>query len=121
MAKFDRVMTWNCSNGPIPPSLCATLRFKFDDGMSFYVTALNNGIMRIMFVDATIEAVAKRVISLFEEGSNFKELKAIEFEFNSGVVLVTAENASIEKILQLWRKSVAEEKEREERACLETY
>jgi len=86
-----------------------SLLFRFSDGGSFRVKSLINGIMVVEPLTCyTIHSWAEKIASCFDEGSNFKGIKAIEFEFNGAYVSVTAKNATPDKIIQLYSKKCEE-------------
>lgn len=86
-----------------------SLWFRFDDGEAFSVKSLNNGVMVIdPICGCTINSFAKNVAGCFEKGSNLNGLKAIEFSFNGAYISVTAKNAIPEKIVQLYKEKMEE-------------
>lgn len=97
------------------------LWFRFDDGEPFKVKSFNEGVMVIEpTLGCTIHSFAKDVAGCFKKASNLKGLKAIEFQFNEAYVSVTAENAKVGKIVQLWKEKMEENRIKHERA-LEEY
>ena len=87
----------------------SSLLFQFSDGDSFSVKSLNNGIMVIKpLSNFRIDAWVNKITEFFNEGSNFKGLKAIEFELNGVYVPVTANNATPDRIIQLMNEKMEE-------------
>lgn len=80
-----------------------SLWFQFDDRGIISVKSINNGIMVIEAVlNCSIYSLAKNIAGCFEEGSSFYGFDAIKIIFNEISVIVTAENANPDKIVQLW-------------------
>ena len=81
-----------------------SLVFRFDNGDAFVMKSFNDGIMFISPLGGfDITAYAKNIAGCFEEGSNLYDLKAIIFSFNGVEVSITKENATPEKIINLWK------------------
>lgn len=81
-----------------------SLVFRFDNGDAFFMKSFNDGIMFISPLGGCdLTAYAKNIAGCFEEGSNLYDLKAIIFSFNGVEVSITKENASPEKIINLWK------------------
>jgi hypothetical protein len=97
-----------------------SLWFRFANRDSFIVKSLNEGVMVIEPIcRCGIHSFAKNVAGCFEKDSNFYGLKSIEIEFEGGHISVTAKNADPDKIAQLWKEKMEEDrikwqKEREE-------
>lgn len=100
IVSFKRVSTY----GP-------SLIFSFPNGDICRVVSLNNGVMVIEpFCGCDIYSLAKEIAGCFEKDSNFYGLKAIEFDFNGAYVSVNAKNANPQKIIQIWKAKMEENK-----------
>ena len=81
-----------------------SLVFRFDNGDAFVMKSFNDGIMFISPLGGCdLTAYAKNIAGCFEDGSNLYDLKAIIFSFNGVEVSITKENATPEKIINLWK------------------
>ncbi|MEG1705581.1 MAG: hypothetical protein RR290_03280 [Clostridia bacterium] len=90
-------------------SYIGSLFFETSDGEDFEMVEFKNGIMILEVMAGTsIQSFAESIAGCFEEGSNFKGLKAIKFTFNGADITVTPENSTTEKILEQWTQKMEE-------------
>ena len=76
-------------------------------GATFSVKSFENNILVIDTIYcSSIYSLAKNIVDCFKNNSNLKDLKAIRFSYNGAQVSVTPDNATVEKIVELWRESI---------------